>query len=100
MTEQDKPRWIKTAKNRTAVIMLMTGILAAALFIAALAGGFEGWAWIAGIVTLVLLGGGGFFLRSGARTPVAQQPVVYHPDSPDVVVDVDRDTGERTRHED
>lgn len=98
MSEEAKPRWIKTAKNRTAVVMLMSGIVAAGLFITALAGGFEGWVWIAAAATVVLIGGGILALRSGARTPVEPQPVLYHPDSPDVVLEVDRDTGKRTPH--
>lgn len=98
MTDQKKPRWIKSAKNRTAVVLLMTGIVAAALFITALAGGFAGWAWIAGIATVALFAGGFLSLRSAGRTPLEPQPIVYHPDSPDVVLDVDRETGERTRH--
>lgn len=94
------PRWIKTAQNRTAVVMLMAGIVAAGLFITALAGGFEGWVWIAAAATIILLGGGFFFLRAGALRAVEPQPIVYHPDSPDVVLDVDRETGDRTLHRD
>lgn len=100
--EQGKPgpRWIKTAQNRTAVVMLMAGIVAAGLFITALAGGFEGWVWIAAAATVILLGGGFLALRAGARRAVEPRPIVYHPDSPDVVLDIDPDTGERSRHQD
>lgn len=94
------PRWIKTAQNRTAVIMLMAGVVAAALFITALAGGFEGWVWIAAAATIILVGGGIFTLRAGARRATTPTPIVYHPDSPDVVLDIDRDTGDRTLHKD
>ncbi|OZC52263.1 hypothetical protein CH267_19995 [Rhodococcus sp. 06-621-2] len=94
------PRWIKTAENRTGIILVMSGIVAAALFITALAGGFEGWVWIAGIATIVLVASGVLLLRAGAKRATAARPVLYHPDSPDVVLDIDPDTGERTRHKD
>ncbi|MGA9873348.1 MAG: hypothetical protein WBQ44_19685 [Rhodococcus sp. (in: high G+C Gram-positive bacteria)] len=97
-TKVPGPRWIKTAQNRTAAVMIMAGIAAIGLFIAALAGGFEGWVWIAAAAAVILVGGGVFSLRAGARRPVEPQPVVYRPDSTDVAFDVDVDTGRRTPH--
>ncbi|MDJ0394641.1 hypothetical protein QMK17_15055 [Rhodococcus sp. G-MC3] len=94
------PRWIKTAENRSGVVLMMAGIVAAALFITALAGGFEGWVWIAAGATVVLVVGGFLSLRAGARRAVEQRPIVYHPDSPDVAIDIDPDTGKRSPHRD
>jgi hypothetical protein len=90
--------WIKTAENRAAVIMLMTGVVAAAMFLTALGSGFGGWALIAGIAAVVLIGGGALSLTAGARRAGDTRPIHYHPDSPDVLYDVDRKTGKRTRH--
>ncbi|ORI16379.1 hypothetical protein [Rhodococcus sp. 1168] len=103
MTEGKKdhgPRWIKTAENRIGIIMLMAGVVAAGLLITALAGGFSGWAWIAGAATVVLIGGGFLSLRAGALRKGETGPILYHPDSPDVVLDVDRETGNRSPHHD
>ncbi|SNT05471.1 hypothetical protein [Rhodococcoides kyotonense] len=91
-------RWIKTAENRAAVIMLMTGVVAAALFLTALGSGYGGWATIAGLAAVVLIGGGFLSLIAGARRAGDPRPIHYHPDSPDVLYDVDRKTGKRTPH--
>ncbi len=92
-------RGIKTAQNRTGAVMLLSGIAAFGLFIAALAGGFEGWVWIAAVAVVVLIGGGVFLIRAAARRKEVKT-VVYRPDSTDAAFDVDRSTGERTPHRD
>ncbi|WP_072804923.1 hypothetical protein [Rhodococcoides yunnanense] len=93
-------RWVKDAENRTAIVLLMGTVVAAGLFLTALGGGFEGWAVIAGVAAVVLLAGGLLSLRASVREKGAPEPVVYHPDSPDVVLDVDRETGKRSPHKD
>lgn len=92
-------RGIKTAQNRTAAIMVLAGIGALGLFIAALAGGFEGWAWIAAAATVVLIAGGVLLIRAAARRKEVTN-VVYRPDSTVDAYDVDRATGKRTPHRD
>lgn len=99
-TNEPGPRWIKTTQNRIGVVLMMAGVVAAALFITALAGGFEGWVWIAAAATVLLIGAGFLSLRAGARRSVEPRPIVYHPDSPDVALDVDPDSGKRTPHQD
>lgn len=90
-------RSVKTAQNRTAAVMLLSGIAAFGLFVAALAGGFEGWAWIAAAAVIILLGGGVFLLRAGSRR--REDPtVVYRPDGAQPAVEVDVNTGERIPH--
>ncbi len=91
-------RWIKTTENRVGVALVMSGFIAAGLLIIALAGGFWGWFWIALAAIIVIFGGAILSLRAGARRPDTL-PIVYHPDSPDAVVDIDRETGERTPHQ-
>ncbi|MGB3372773.1 MAG: hypothetical protein WBA81_19295, partial [Rhodococcus sp. (in: high G+C Gram-positive bacteria)] len=80
------------------VIMLMSAVAAAGLFIAALAGGFEGWVAIAAVAVVILFLGGFFSLRAGTRRAVEHEPIIYHPDSTDVSVEIDPDTGERLPH--
>lgn len=94
----DERRWIKTTENRVGVILSMAGFIAAALLIVALAEGLWGWFWIALVAVIVIFGGALLSLKAGASRPETL-PLVYHPDSPDVVLDVDRETGERTPHQ-
>lgn len=93
-------RWVKDAENRTAIVLLMSTVVAAGLFLTALGSGFEGWATITGIAAVAFFVCGLLSLRASVRTKGAPEPVVYHPDSPDVVLDVDRETGKRTPHKD
>lgn len=102
MAEQKKPRnprWIKTAENRIGLACMLLGLVSAGLFIVALGGGFEGWAVIAGIAVIAIFATGLLCFRASAKNVQDPTPVVYHPDSPDVVFDVDRNTGKRTPHD-
>ncbi|OZC84632.1 hypothetical protein CH254_19590 [Rhodococcus sp. 06-412-2C] len=84
-----------------AVILIFAGIAAAGGLIAALAGGFEGWAIVAGVTVIVLFGAAFFAVRDGARRRAREiDTVVYAPDSTDQLFDVDPNTGERTPHRD
>lgn len=91
--------WARAVENMLAVVLIFAGIAAAGGLIAALAGGFEGWAVVAGIAVIVLFSGGFLAVRDGARRR-AREPksVVYAPDSTDQLFDVDPNTGERTPH--
>lgn len=85
--------------NMLAVLMIFAGIAAAGGLIAALAGGFEGWAIVAGIAVIALFTGGFFAVREGARRRALESSqVVYAPDNTDQLFDVDPTTGERTPH--
>lgn len=95
--------WERVAENYLAWLLLMAGIAAAGAFLTALAGGFEGWTVVAAIATIVLFAGCWFSFRDGARRAAAEPHIIaYHPDSPDVVIDIDidQDTGERHLHRD
>ena len=95
--DASESRAVKTAQNRTGAVMLLAGVAAFGLFIAALAGGFEGWVWIAALAVVLLIGGGVFLLRAAARRKDATN-VVYRPDSTNAAFDVDPSTGKRTPH--
>lgn len=100
MAANDKPSstLARSAINIVGVILIFAGIAAAGGFIAALAGGFEGWAIVAAIAVLVLLGGGILAVREGARRRARESnAVVYAPDNSDDTFDIDSDTGARTR---
>ena len=93
--------WTRVVENYAAWLLLMAGIASAGVFLTALAGGFEGWSLVAGIVTLLLFAGCWLSFRDSSRREAAEpNKVRYHPDAPDVVIDVDQDTGERQRHRD
>lgn len=94
-----KTSWARAVENMLAVILIFAGIAAAGGLIAALAGGFEGWAIVAGISVIVLFGAGFFAIRDGARRRALEtNTVVYAPDNTDQLFDVDPNTGERTPH--
>ena len=94
-----KTSWARAVENMLAVVLIFAGIAAAGGLIAALAGGFEGWAIIAGIAVIVLFAGGFFAVRDGARRRALESnTVVYAPDNTDQLFDVDPNTGERTPH--
>ncbi|MBY4130734.1 hypothetical protein HQO83_20280 [Rhodococcus fascians] len=87
--------------NMLAVLMIFAGIAAAGGLIAALAGGFEGWAIVAAIAVIVLFTGGFLAVRDGFRRRARESnAVVYAPDNTDQLFDVDPKTGERTPHRD
>jgi apolipoprotein N-acyltransferase len=87
--------------NMLAVILIFAGIAAIGGLIAALAGGFEGWAIVAGIAIIALFAGGYLAVREGARRRSSESTqVVYAPDHTDELFDVDPNTGERTPHRD
>ncbi|CCQ14726.1 putative uncharacterized protein [Rhodococcus sp. AW25M09] len=87
--------------NMLAVVMIFAGIAAIGGLIAAIAGGFEGWAIVAGVAVIVLFTGGFFAVREGARRRSRESTqVVYAPDHTDELFDVDPRTGERTPHRD
>ncbi|TXG92711.1 hypothetical protein DW322_14325 [Rhodococcus rhodnii] len=60
------------------VLALLT-VVAAGLFLTALAGGFAGWAWIAGPVALVLAVLTLLVMRDARRR--RNDPIVYTPDN-------------------
>ncbi|MCZ4562933.1 hypothetical protein O4160_19010 [Rhodococcus sp. IEGM 1401] len=94
-----KTSWARAVENMLAVILIFAGIAAAGGLIAALAGGFEGWAIVAGISVIVLFGAGFLAIRDGARRRALEtNTVVYAPDNTDQLFDVDPNTGERTPH--
>ncbi|KAA0924933.1 MULTISPECIES: hypothetical protein [Rhodococcus] len=94
-----KTSWARAVENMLAVILIFAGIAAAGGLIAALAGGFEGWAIVAGIAVIVLFGAGFLAIRDGARRRALEtNTVVYAPDNTDQLFDVDPNTGERTPH--
>ena len=87
--------------NMLAVLMIFAGIAAAGGLIAALAGGFEGWAIVAAIAVIVLFTGGFLAVRDGFRRRARESNAeVYAPDNTDQLFDVDPNTGERTPHRD
>ena len=93
--------WKRVVENYLTWILLMAGTAGAGAFLTALAGGFEGLTIIAALVTIALFAGCWFSFRDGARRAAAEPHIVnYHPDSPDVVIDIDQDTGERHLHRD
>ncbi|MDQ1203205.1 hypothetical protein QE449_003823 [Rhodococcus sp. SORGH_AS303] len=93
--------WARVTENYLAWLLLMAGTAAAGALLTALAGGFEGWTVVAAIATVVLFAGCWFSYRDGARRGAAEQHIIqYHPDSPDEVIDIDTDTGERQPHQD
>ncbi|MDZ7930266.1 MAG: hypothetical protein U5N21_09555 [Rhodococcus sp. (in: high G+C Gram-positive bacteria)] len=82
-----------------AIVMIFAGIAAAGGLIAALAGGFEGWAIVAAVAVIALFAGGFLAVREGARRRALESnTVVYAPDNTDQLFDVDPNTGERTPH--
>ena len=107
-----KTSWARAVENMLAVILILifplafgeaspgsAWLVAAGGLIAALAGGFEGWAIVAGIAVIVLFGAGFLAIRDGARRRALEtNTVVYAPDNTDQLFDVDPNTGERTPH--
>ncbi|MFI8567979.1 hypothetical protein ACIGGF_15615 [Rhodococcus sp. NPDC078407] len=92
---------VRAVENMLGVILIFAGIAAAGGLIAALAGGFEGWAIIAAVAVIVLFAGGFFAVRDGARRRARESnAVVYAPDNTNELFDVDPSTGERTPHRD
>ncbi|MDV6262587.1 hypothetical protein [Rhodococcoides yunnanense] len=93
--------WSRAVANMLGVLLIFAGIAAAGGLIAALAGGFEGWAIVAGIAVIVLFGGAFLAVREGARRRrLESNAVVYAPDNTDELFDVDPNTGRRTPHRD
>lgn len=94
-----KTSWARAVENMLAVILIFAGIASAGGLIAALAGGFEGLAIVAGITVVVLFAAAFFAVRDGARRRAREvDTVVYSPDNTDQLFDVDPNTGERTPH--
>ncbi|NIL82003.1 hypothetical protein [Rhodococcoides kroppenstedtii] len=92
---------IRVLENYSTWILGMGVVASAGALLIALGGGFEGWAIIAAVVTVALFAAL-VVVRRDSRRREANEPHVslYHPDSPDVVIDIDADTGERHLHRD
>ena len=85
--------------NMLAVVLIFAGIAAIGGLIAAIAGGFEGWAIVAGVAVIALFTGSFLAVREGARRrSLESTQVVYAPDHTDEVFDIDPNTGKRTPH--
>ncbi|MEV0251840.1 hypothetical protein AB0H76_34985 [Nocardia sp. NPDC050712] len=72
------------------VSLLLLGCVTAAATIAALAGGFNGWSWIAGIVTVAVFAAAGCAFAIGNRRNKGPHTEVYSPDNPAALQDRDR----------
>ncbi|NLU83546.1 hypothetical protein [Rhodococcus sp. HNM0569] len=88
MTDRGERGRAKAAESFLTLVLVLVTVAAAGVFLVALAGGYEGWSLIAGIVTLVFAVVTIAVFVDGRRRKRAST-IVYTPDSPDVTVEVD-----------